>query len=141
MTSCAVATVSCRLAQPHEGLLVKDLFTRCYQAPCEWLSWEHVSPHWILGELNGVPSGMVMVGAGRPFGWIELLMVLPELSSQEKGRLVSALEVCAYEVLKTWGAQGAICTVADNNPSFHRIVRRKGFVPQQHGTVYLKRLL
>ena len=139
-TATATQTVTCRLAQPDEGQLVKSVFTRCYQAPCEWLSWDNLSPHWVIAELDGLASGLVLIGMGRPFGWIECLMVDPSLSQQSKARLVSALEVCAYDVLRAYGATGALCTVGDGNESFHRIVQRRGFVKQGTGTVYLKRL-
>jgi hypothetical protein len=121
--------------------VVKAVFTRCYQEPCEWLSWEHVYPHWIIGEVDGVPSGIVCVGIGRPFGWIEMLMVDPALSTIQKGRLVVVMKEAAYTVLRTMGATGALCTIGDENQTFHRYVQRQQFVKQGTGTIYIKRLL
>lgn len=133
--------VTARLAEPHEGELVKSIFTQCFEAPCHWLDWTDVSPHWIIGEVNGEPKGLIMVGLGKPWGWMECLMVHPSLSKVTKGRLFTALERAAYSVLRASGAQGAVCTVSHANPSLHDIVQRKRFVPIGNGQTYLKRLL
>lgn len=132
--------LTCRVADARDGELVKDLFTRCKEAPCEWLHWEHVSPHWIIGYVNDEPAGLVLVGFGRPFGWIESMMTLPTLTTYQQGRLVHALKDAAYTVLTTYGAQGVVCAVEDTNVTFHRAVRRAGFVPIRHGITYFKRL-
>jgi len=140
-TATLITPIACRLAGPDEGPLVKALFTKYYEAPCEWLQWDIVSPHWILAEQDGTPTGMAMVGIGSPFGWIELLMVDPVLSVMTRGRIVMALKDYAYAMLRELGVSGVLCTVADGHESFHQFVQRQGFVPQGHGTVYLKRLL
>lgn len=145
MANCVQSTVASKVtvrpALPTEGALIKDLFTRCVEAPCEWMVFEDVYPHWLIGEVDGVPSGIVMVGFGRPFGWIECLMVLPTLSEIQKAKVTTLMGDAAYDVLRLYGAQGAVCSVSDTTPNFQRIVQRRGFVPMGHGSVYLKRLI
>ncbi len=140
-TAVSKVPVTCRVADEGDGELVKHLFTVCTEAPCDWLNWEYVSPHWIIGYVGEQPAGLILVGLGRPFGWIESLMVVPTLSKMQKGRLVHALEDAAYTVLLAYGAQGAVCAVEDGHTEFHDIVQRRGFVPIRHGTTYLKRLV
>lgn len=139
--SIGASKVAIRPALPTEGALVQHLFSQCSETPCDWLVFEDVYPHWLIGEVEGVPSGICMVGFGRPFGWIECLMVLPTLSTVQKARLTTLLGDAAYDLLRLYGAQGAVCTVSDETPNFQRIVTRRGFIPVGHGAIYLKRLI
>lgn len=132
--------IACRLAYPDEGPLVKALFTKYYQEPCDWLNFSNPFPHWIIAEQNGEPVGIAMLGVGNPFGWIEFLMVDHDVSQSTKGRIVSTIEDYAYDAMKAFGVSGVISTVSDDNQNFRKIVERRGFVPQGTGTIYLKRL-
>lgn len=140
MTTATKTVIACRLAYPDEGPLVKALFTKYYQEPCEWLNWSNPFPHWIIAEQNGIPVGIAMLGVGNPFGWIEFLMVDHDVSQATKGRVVSAIETYAYDAMKAFGVSGVISTVSHDNNNFRKIVERRGFIPQGSGTIYLKRL-
>lgn len=140
MTTATTTVVACRLAYPDEGPLVKALFTKCFEAPCEWLDFSNPFPHWILAEQNGEPVGMAMLGIGNPFGWLEFLMIDPSLTKTTKGRVFSALEAYAYDALKAFGISGVLATVSDAKPNMKQIVTRRGFVPHGPCTIYLKRL-
>lgn len=140
MTTATTTVIACRLAYPDEGPLVKALFTKYYEEPCDWLEFSNPFPHWILAEQNGEPVGMAMLGIGNPFGWIEFLMVDPTASEITKGRVVSAIETYAYDALKAFGVSGALCSVSNKKLDFQRIVERRGFVPHGPCTIYLKRL-
>lgn len=140
MTTATHTVIACRLAYPDEGPLVKTLFTKYYEEPCDWLTFSNPFPHWILAEQNGGPIGMAMLGIGNPFGWIEFLMVDQACSETTKGRVVSSIEAYAYDALKAFGVSGALCTVSNKDLDFQRVVERRGYVPHGAGTVYLKRL-
>lgn len=140
MTTATTTVIACRLAYPDEGPLVKALFTKYYEEPCDWLNFSNPFPHWILAEQNGDPVGMAMLGIGNPFGWIEFLMVDPAVSEMTKGRAVSAIETYAYDALKAFGVSGILSTVSEAKPKFKQIMERRGFVPHGSCTIYLKRL-
>lgn len=140
MTTATHTVIACRLAYPDEGPLVKALFTKYYEEPCDWLEFSNPFPHWIIAEQNGEPVGMAMLGIGNPFGWLEFMMIDPTLSRITRGRVFSSLEAHAYDALKAFGVSGILSTVSDAKPNMQQIVQRRGFVPHGPCTIYLKRL-
>ena len=129
-----------RLAQPDEGQLVHDLFTRFHGPSVDWFDWNDVYPYWLIGEIDFIPQGIVMVVPAKPFGFVENLHVNPALPTRAKAILARDLGYAAHDILRKSGAQGAFSTVGAAQTSWETIMKHRGAIETGFGTFLLMRL-
>lgn len=105
-TATSTKTVTCRLAQADEGLLIKGLCALNGYAMAEIVNWgAPLGANWILAEYGNDLLGCIMVNPGAPFGRIEYLIVHPALSRIQRAKTSKALVEAAIACLRRSGAQ------------------------------------
>lgn len=129
---------SIRLAQPDEGVVVQAIYEQGGGPSAPWLDWSEVYPFWLIGELNGVPSGIIMAMPGKPFGRVDFLYTLPTLSNRDKATLSRDLCYAAHDACRTFGSSAMVSVIADTDPTWHEIAVRRGWHPVCHGSLLCK---
>lgn len=130
--------ITIRVAQAHEGPLVKSLYDECGGAHSDYLDWSQVFPYWLIGEVDGTPSGIVMAGPGMPFGRVDFLYTLPTLSKTCKAILSRDLGFAAAETCRRLGSSAVVSTIRADEPSWKKITQKRGWLPLCDGTFLLK---
>lgn len=135
-----LSQISCRLAQPDEGDLVQYLVEHGGGPSLEWVDWHDVYPYWLIGDVEGVPSGCIMTHPGKPFGRVEMLCILPGLTHRQHGLLVRELCYAAFASCKALGSQAVLSLVSEHDTSWLNVARHRDAFPFDKGTVLLKRI-
>lgn len=130
--------ITIRVAQPHEGALVQALYNACGGTHGDYLDWTDIFPYWLIGEVHGVPSGIVMAGPGKPFGRVDFLYMLPLLSKKHKALLSRDLCFAAAETCRRLGSSATVSTVRLDDVSWKKIAQKRGWVPMCEGTFLIK---
>lgn len=130
--------ITIRVAQPHEGVVVKELYEACGGAHGDYLDWSEVFPYWLIGDVDGIPSGIVMAGPGKPFGRVDFLYTIPSLSKRHKALLSRDLGFAAAETCRRLGASAVVSTIRLDEPSWKKIAQKRGWVPMCDGTFLIK---
>ena len=135
------ASITVRLAEPHEGPMI-GACVRAFGGPTwEWLDWSEVAPYWLIGEVEGVVRGVIMVSPGKPFGRAEYLCLDPSLPHRQKALLAKQLSYAAVARCMTWGSQCVNSEIAVHDGAWSRIAEKRGWVPVGSGTSYMKRCI
>ena len=132
--------ITIRLAQPHEGPLVASLYAQCGGKVEPWIDWSDIFPFWLVGEVDGTPSGIIMASPGKPFGRVDFLYTLPGLTKRQKAILSRDLGFAGAESCRRLGASAILSTISANEPSWKRVAHRRGWMPICDGTFLLKRV-
>jgi hypothetical protein len=133
------ADVTVRLARPDEGPLVGQLVKAWGGPGWDWLDWSNVYPYWLIGEIQGVPCGVIMAVPGKPFGRADFLATDPSLTKRQTAMMARDLGFAAVEACKQFGGQAVLSTFSDQDPSWQRIAHRRGWIPFNAGTFAMKR--
>lgn len=131
-------TITVRLATPDEGPLVQALYEQGGGPSYPWLDWSEVYPFWLIGEIDGSPSGVVMAMPGKPFGRVDFLYLLPTLSHAEKACLARDLCYAAHDACRTFGSSAMISMIATQDTSWRQIATRRGWQPVCEGSMMCK---
>lgn len=132
-----------RLVEPHEGPKIQALMVKCQVTPLVTnLDWHKpVGPYWLVcGKKDTHFDGAVNVAYSQPLGRIEMLLIDPDLPRRTQAILVKHLSYGACEVLSQAGAQAAGSYISDADPSWQRIVTKRGSRPVETGTFFLRKV-
>jgi hypothetical protein len=129
-----------RFAAQDEGAVIKALCAETKARIGDWLDWtQPLAQNWILAEYDR-PVGCIQINYGVPIGRMEFLQVSPLLTFKQKALVVRNLCYAAHAQLKRHGSQAVATSIDHADPSWQRVVERRGAVPFATGTIYLKRL-
>lgn len=126
-----------RVATTDEGPLI-GWFLK--QTPYASLDWDRpLSGTWLLAEQGNTPVGCVAVNPGIPVGHMDLLCIDPSLSKKQRALLARDLSYAGLEYLKQMGSQAVKIYIADQERGWQQVVSRRGCLPIDRGTIFLKR--
>lgn len=131
--------ITVRLARPGEGLVVRQIVADGGGPNWDWLDWSQVYPYWLLGEINGVPHGAIMVCPGRPFGRMDYLAIAPGVSLRHRAQLCRDLSYAGIATCSRLGAQVVVSNIDMTDQVWKRIAEKRGWVATGEGTYMMKR--
>lgn len=130
--------ITIRLMHPNESPLIHDLYLRSGGLDVGCADWTDVYPYWLIGDVDGVPSGIILVSPGKPFGRTDFLYALPELSRRTRSILLRNLAFAGVEWCKKFGSSGVLSTIHDADKGWLHAATRRGWLPICHGKFLLK---
>ncbi len=131
--------IKIRLAQNEDGPRIGEL-ARASGFGVEGIDWSSVHPFWLVAERDGEMVGAVQIILAKPIGWIEMLVLDPNLTRREQVMAVKALIDRSLLSLKVFGAQLAMWSVPHELEGYKRVLERRGAVVTSTGNVMAKRL-
>lgn len=134
-------TITVRLAQSHEGTLIQRLVHEGGGPAWDWLDWSQVYPYWLIGELDGIAHGTIMVSPGKPFGRVECLCVNPALPKKHKALLSRDLGYAGIACCRAQGSQAVWSNFDQADMQWAQIAARRGWHPVGHGIFAMKRCI
>jgi hypothetical protein len=138
-TATGTKTITCRLAQPDEGPLVKALIQLNAGAAWDWIDWLNIGPQWLIGEVDGVPSGCMMFSVGVPIARADMLSVNPALPKRQRAILARDLAYAAWAICQERGAQAVLMMIEWSlSNEFVRVAMKRGAVPYGEGVFLVK---
>ena len=142
MYATATQTITCRLAQPDEGPVVKALIQAKAGAAWDWIDWAAIGPQWLIAEYAGRPIGCMMFSVGTPIARADLLSVDPTLPKRQRAIAARDLAYMAWDICRRYGAQ-AVLMMIERSPEnqWLNIAMRRGAVPYGEGVFLVKPLV
>ena len=132
--------VTIRMAKSDEGPLVASIYDRCGGCPAPWIDWSDIFPFWLVGEVDGTPSGIIMASPGKPFGRVDFLYTLPTLTMRQRAILSRDLGFAGAESCRLLGSSAVLSTISAQEQSWKRVAQRRGWQPICDGTFLVKRV-
>lgn len=139
LVTMAGAPITVRLATPQEGPLVQHLVAASGGPAWDWLDWSQVYPYWLIGEVNGIPQGTIMVCPGRPFGRMDYLAIAPGVPLRHRAQLCRDLSYAGIATCSRLGAQVVVSNIDMTDQVWKRIAEKRGWVATGEGTYMMKR--
>lgn len=131
--------VTCRLAQPHEGLVIRDLLRLNAGAAWDWLDWNGLSDNWLLAEVGGVPKGCIMLSRGIPVARVDMLSVDPSLPKRRRAVIARDLAYRAWALCAEAGASAILMMIEwSRDHEWMRVAQHRGAVPYAEGVFLVK---
>ena len=131
--------ITIRLAQPHEGPLVGELFVRFGGPDWGWADWSDVYPYWLIGDVDNTPKGVMMVNPGKSFGRMEFLAVDPTLPQSTKAILCRDLSYAGIATCQRLGSQSVLSNIDSSDKQWKAIAEKRGWVITGSGDYMMKR--
>lgn len=129
-----------RWALPHEGPLVQSILANQNVALAYQVNWLlPLGPYWLVYCAPN-PVGCINVNPGMPVGRLEWLTVIKELPKRTYACAIRDLCYAGMSVLKQGGSQMVAGYVNDEDLSWKRIIEKRGLIPTEHGTLYIRGL-
>ncbi|MFN3078146.1 MAG: hypothetical protein ABT940_15010, partial [Alphaproteobacteria bacterium] len=85
------------------------------------MDWSHIYPYWLIGEINGIPKGTIMVNPGSPIGRMEFLCLDQTLSQQEKAILCRELSYAGIASCQQMGSQAVVSNIDTSDHAWREI--------------------
>ena len=118
---------------PHIGELAKQSgFT-------VGVDWSEVHPFWLVAEDDKI-VGAIQIILAKPMGWLEMLVLDPDLTQLARARVVKRLASAGMTALKRFGAQIVMFSVPFEEKTYKKILKKRGAVVTSSGSVLAKRL-
>lgn len=105
----------------------------------DWLDWSQSPFYWLIGDVDGIPQGIIMALPGCPFGQVDFLYLSPSLTQRTKARLARDLAYAGVEYCYRHGASAVMSTIRGHEQDWQRIAQKRGWTPIGTGTFFLKR--
>ena len=129
-----------RWAAPHEGPVIESLFLASQYLMAYWADWKRpLQGNWILAETT-CPIGCLMVNFGVPFGRLEYLVLLPDLSPILRARTISRLYRAGLSTLRKAGSQIVNFDVRTNDFGWQHAVGKRGALCVGTGNFYIRKV-
>jgi hypothetical protein len=130
-----------RLARNDDGPAIKELLESLgWRVEGVEIDWQDIAPFWIVAEQDGVFIGCIQTLLSKPVGRLEFLAVRTDLSHQLQALTVRALVLAGCSTLEQFGASLVAGTVPHELKSYKRVLKNRGAVVINTGSVFLKRL-
>ena len=128
-----------RLATNEDGPRIGEL-ARQSGFTVDGLDWSEVHPFWLVAERGGEIVGAIQIILAKPIGWLEMLVLEPDLSDISRARVVKALVEDGTTALRGFGAQVAMGSVPFELKAYKRVLKKRGAVVAFSGNTMIKRL-
>ena len=129
-----------RLAENHEGQIVRDLMLQQYSDKWGELDWSTIKPYWIAGELDGEVKACVQIVVGKPIGMLEFLCLDDSLSRGQKAMLIKEMHKFAMAGLYGAGSSAVVGHIPYELKSWKKILKRRwGGKMLTGGNLFMKR--
>ncbi len=127
-----------RLAQNSDGPRIGEL-AKHSGFTVDGLDWSEVHPFWLVAEDEKV-IGALQIILAKPIGWLEMLVLDPDLAELARARAVKHLAAAGMTALKRFGAQLVMFSVPYEEKSYKKVLKKRGAVVTSSGNVLAKRL-
>lgn len=128
-----------RLAQDADGPRIGEL-ARHSGFTVDGLDWSEVHPFWLVAEREGEVIGAIQIILAKPIGWLEMLVLAPELTDIARARIVKQLASAGMTALKGFGSQLVMFSVPFELKGYKRALKKRGAVVTSSGNVLAKKL-
>lgn len=102
--------------------------------------WSKVFPHWLIATVDDHVIGCCQVVHSKPVGYIEFLMVHPDVPFKLRAIALRKLLYQSMNSIYAYGAQYVGGVVSKENRKFAEVIEKMGFVKTFPADVYVKRL-
>lgn len=126
-----------RLAQNKDGPRIGQLAK--HSGYTVDLDWSEVHPFWLVAEDDKI-VGALQIILSKPIGWLEMLVLDPDIPQLARARVVRKLATAGMTALKGFGAQVVMFSVPFEEKSYKRALKKRGAVVASSGNVMIKRL-
>lgn len=127
-----------RIAQNEDGPRIGEL-ARQSGFTVDGLDWSEVHPFWLVAEDEKV-IGALQVILAKPIGWLEMLVLDPNLAELARARVVKKLATAGMTALKGFGAQLVMFSVPYEEKSYKKALKKRGAVVTSTGNILAKLL-
>lgn len=127
-----------RIAQNSDGPRIGEL-ARHSGFTVDGLDWSEVHPFWLVAEDEKI-IGALQVILAKPIGWLEMLVLDPDLAELARARTVKGLVTAGLTALKGFGSQLAMGFVPYEEKSYKKVLKKRGAVVAGSGNAMVKRL-
>lgn len=129
-----------RWAYPHEGPIIQSILDNQNVALADQVNWLlPLGPYWLV-YCDPDPVGCINVNPGMPVGRLEWLTVRKDIPKRTYACAIRDLCYAGMAVLKQGGSQLVAGYVNDTDTSWKRVIERRGLIPTEHGTLYIRSL-
>ena len=129
-----------RWAEVHEGPVVRSILQNQGVTLAYQVDWTRpLAPYWLL-YCAPLPIGCINVNPGQPVGRLEWLTVRKDVAKRVYACAIRDLCYAGMSALKQGGSQVVAGYVNDQDVSWKKVIERRGLVPVEHGTLYMRRL-
>ena len=103
------------------------------------MDWSEVHPFWLVAEDEKIVGALQIILA-KPIGWLEMLVLDPNLTPLARARVVKRLASAGMTALKRFGSQIVMFSVPFEEKAYKKILKKRGAVVTSSGNVLAKRL-
>lgn len=125
-----------RIAQNLDGPRIGEL-AKHSGFTVDGLDWSEVHPFWLVAEDEKV-IGALQVILAKPIGWLEMLVLDPDLAELARARAVKQLASAGMTALKGFGSQLVMFSVPYEEKSYKKVLKKRGAVVAFSGNVMIK---
>ncbi len=127
-----------RLAQDVDGPRIGEL-AKLSGFTVDGLDWSKVHPFWLVAEDEKIVGALQIILA-KPIGWLEMLVLEPDLTELARARAVKKLAAAGMTALKGFGAQLVMFSVPFEEKSYKKALKKRGAVVTSTGNILAKLL-
>ena len=127
-----------RVAQNDDGPRIGEL-ARHSGFTVDGLDWSEVHPFWLVAEDEKI-IGALQIILAKPIGWLEMLVLDPELTELTRARVVKKLASAGMTALKGFGSQLVMFSVPFAEKPYKKALKKRGAVVTSSGNVLAKLL-
>lgn len=102
--------------------------------------WSRVFPHWLIATVDEHVIGCCQVIIGKPVGYVEFMLVRPEVPFKLRAIALRKLILSSIGQLNHFGCQYVGGVVATKNLKFANVIEKLNFVKTYPADLYVKRL-
>lgn len=106
----------------------------------EGADWSKVYPAWLIATVDEHVIGCCQVLPSRPVGYLEFLLVRPDVPFKLKAIAIRKLLIQGFATLHINGCQYVGGVVSDSNEKFANVLENLNFKKTFGADVYVKRL-
>lgn len=129
-----------RWAVAEEGPLIQSILLNQRVALAHQVNWNlPLGPYWLL-YCTPHPVGCINVNPGMPVGRLEWLTVRDDVPRRVYACAIRDLCYAGMAALKQQGSQVVAGYVADQDVTWKRVIERRGLIPVESGTLYMRGL-
>ena len=126
-----------RLAQNEDGQRIGELAK--HSGFTVDIDWSEVHPFWLVAEDEKIVGALQIILA-KPIGWLEMLVLDPDLSQMNRARTVKGLASAGMTALKQFGAQLVMFSVPFEEKTYKKALKKRGAVVTSTGNILAKLL-
>lgn len=128
----AMRHINARFAHDSEGTAIAQMVHTCHEQVPN-VSWEKVTPFWLVVEHEQEPVGCLNIVYSVPIGRLEWMSFVSGLPYKVRALSVKALLALGESVLKRTGSCAAVGNISFEHKSFRDILESEGCTRMMSG--------